>query len=65
MIIQDELNGKIDKTNQNSKDVLQTLENNTNRMDVLVSETTDFADEMERTADEAEKTFSCNAWNKF
>ena len=52
---QDKLTGKIDKTHQNSKNVLQTLENSVERTELLISDTTDFANEMGRAADEAER----------
>jgi hypothetical protein len=62
---QDKLTGKIDKTHQNSKNVLQTLENSVGRTELLISDTTDFANEMGRAADEAERLLAAMSAMQF
>jgi hypothetical protein len=62
---QDKLTGKIDKTHQNSKNVLQTLENSVERTELLISDTTDFANEMGRAADEAERLLAAMSAMQF
>ena len=62
---QKKLTGEIDQTHKNSNEVLRTLENSTDRTSVLVSDTIDFADEMERAADEAERCLAAMNAMKF